>query len=145
MYRTILITVDMAHPEQMPELIRAAIRVADETSPVVFHLLYVDETFVHHGLYTHYDKTEQKLARKDIKRKLKDQAIQLLPNEAEIKCHIREGTVHEHILEESRQLKSDVILMMARRPGLASYFVGSNAERVVRHAKCTVMVLRGSY
>jgi len=145
MYKTILITVDMAHPEQMPELIKVAVRLADDTSSAVFHLLYVDETLVHQGLYTHYDESDYKQARKDIKRTLREQATVLLPNDSVIACHIRQGTVHEQILEEARQIKSDIILMMARRPGLASYFVGSNAERVVRHAKCTVMVLRGAY
>jgi len=31
---------------------------------------------------------------------------------------------------------------MASKPGLANYFIGSSAERVVRHAGCSVFVIR---
>jgi nucleotide-binding universal stress UspA family protein len=32
--------------------------------------------------------------------------------------------------------------MMAGTPGLSSYIIGSNAERVVRHAECSVFIVR---
>ncbi len=36
----------------------------------------------------------------------------------------------------------DCIVMASHRPGLQDYFLGSTAARVVRHAKCSVHVLR---
>jgi len=36
----------------------------------------------------------------------------------------------------------DCIVMASHRPGLQDYFLGSTADRVVRHAKCSVHVIR---
>lgn len=36
----------------------------------------------------------------------------------------------------------DCIVMASHRPGMQDYFLGSTAARVVRHAKCSVHVLR---
>lgn len=55
---------------------------------------------------------------------------------------VREGIVHDQILEQAAEIGADAILMVAQRPGLSSYFIGSAAERVVRHAKCSVFILR---
>lgn len=37
---------------------------------------------------------------------------------------------------------ADCIVIASHRPGLQDYFLGSTAARVVRHAKCTVVVIR---
>lgn len=36
----------------------------------------------------------------------------------------------------------DLIVMPSHKPGLADYFLGSTASRVVRHATCSVHVIR---
>ncbi|MBT8411941.1 MAG: universal stress protein, partial [Octadecabacter sp.] len=36
----------------------------------------------------------------------------------------------------------DCIIMASHQPGLEDYFLGSTAARVVRHAKCSVHVIR---
>jgi nucleotide-binding universal stress UspA family protein len=145
MYSNLIIAVDMAHPEQIPHLVKAAVNLSSDITTPHYHVVYVDETHIHQAMYPQIDEAQYKEARKELKRKLKAEIATALPEGADFECHVRAGTAHEQILEESRQIKADAIVMMARRPGLASYFVGSNAERVVRHAKCTVLVLRGNY
>lgn len=46
------------------------------------------------------------------------------------------------ILEEAASLGADCIIISSHRPGLADYFLGSTAARVVRHAQCGVHVVR---
>jgi len=36
----------------------------------------------------------------------------------------------------------DLIIIASHRPGLQDYFLGSTAAKVVRHAKCSVLVIR---
>ena len=36
----------------------------------------------------------------------------------------------------------DLIIVASHRPGLQDYFLGSTAAKVVRHAKCSVLVIR---
>ena len=39
--------------------------------------------------------------------------------------------------------KPDLIVMASHRPELKDYLIGPNAARVVRHADCSVQVVRG--
>ena len=52
------------------------------------------------------------------------------------------GPVHHEVLEEAKEFGADLIVMSSHDPGLRTYFIGSNAAQVVRHAHCSVMVVR---
>lgn len=54
----------------------------------------------------------------------------------------RYGTIYQEILSVAEELKTTQIIMAAQRPSLADYLIGPNAARVVRHAKCSVHVVR---
>ena len=49
---------------------------------------------------------------------------------------------YHEILEEAGEIKADLIVMASHRPGFATYLMGSNATYVVRHARCSVLVIR---
>ncbi|MCE8509776.1 universal stress protein [Ruegeria pomeroyi] len=46
------------------------------------------------------------------------------------------------LTEYATDMGIDLIIVGSHRPGLSDYFLGTTAARVVRHAPCTVMVLR---
>ena len=46
------------------------------------------------------------------------------------------------ILEWAESNKVDCIIINSHKPGLQDYFLGSTAARVVRHAQCSVHVIR---
>ncbi len=46
------------------------------------------------------------------------------------------------IADYARDQGADCIIMGSHKPGLSDYFLGSTAARVVRHAPCSVIVLR---
>jgi len=52
------------------------------------------------------------------------------------------GKVYEEILHAARVAGSDLIVVGAHKPELADYLLGPNAARVVRHADCSVYVVR---
>jgi nucleotide-binding universal stress UspA family protein len=56
---------------------------------------------------------------------------------------VRMGSVYHEIIEEAERAGCDLVLMTSHKPGLSTYFIGSNAAHIVRHAPCSVMVLRG--
>lgn len=56
---------------------------------------------------------------------------------------VRMGSVYHEVIEEAERAGCDLVLMTSHKPGLSTYFVGSNAAHIVRHAPCSVMVLRG--
>ncbi len=55
---------------------------------------------------------------------------------------VREGGVATEILEHASEIGADLIVLNSHDPGVADYFLGSVASRVVRHAHCSVHVVR---
>jgi nucleotide-binding universal stress UspA family protein len=55
---------------------------------------------------------------------------------------IRRGTVSDEILAESKDWVADIIIIGSHRPSMTTYLLGSNAASIVRHAKCSVLVIR---
>jgi universal stress protein F len=52
------------------------------------------------------------------------------------------GSQGSAIVEASERWGADVVIIASHKPGLQDYFLGSTAARVVRHAKCPVLVMR---
>jgi nucleotide-binding universal stress UspA family protein len=58
-----------------------------------------------------------------------------------IVAHVRTGSPLEVILEEASELGADLIVLGThRRKGLEKFMLGSVAERVVREARCSVLI-----
>ncbi|MBZ4021340.1 universal stress protein [Rhodobacter sp. TJ_12] len=55
---------------------------------------------------------------------------------------IRQGHAANEILDLADEIGADCIVIAGHRPGFGDYLIGSTAARVVRHAPCSVMVLR---
>ncbi len=55
---------------------------------------------------------------------------------------VRSGQPASAILAAAEEHKVDVIVIASHRPGFQDYLIGSTAARVVRHARCSVLVLR---
>ncbi|RMD64978.1 MAG: universal stress protein [Alphaproteobacteria bacterium] len=65
-----------------------------------------------------------------------------VPRDITAQAIVASGTVYEEILETARKIGCDLIVMCAHRPDLKDYLLGPNAARVVRHADCSVLVVR---
>ena len=65
-----------------------------------------------------------------------------VPKGTEVATIARHGTVYEQILDVADDISADQIVIGANRPQLADYLIGPNTARVVRHAKCSVNVVR---
>jgi nucleotide-binding universal stress UspA family protein len=52
------------------------------------------------------------------------------------------GPVYQNILAEARDWSADAIIIGSHRPGKERFLIGSNASAVVRHATCSVLVVR---
>jgi universal stress protein A len=59
------------------------------------------------------------------------------------RSEIRDGQAYLEIVSAARDLPADLIVMATHgHTGLRHIFLGSTAERVVRHAECPVLVIR---
>ncbi len=65
------------------------------------------------------------------------------PSGMKVETIARHGTAYEEILNVAKKIGATQIVMGAHRPSLADYLIGPTTARVVRHAECSVNVLRG--
>ncbi len=86
----------------------------------------------------------------DYERQLADEAkgrlAELLQEHAvegvDVEPVVRQGSVYKEALNFARDVGAELIVMGAHQPGMADYLLGSNASQIVRHAKCSVWVIR---
>ncbi len=64
------------------------------------------------------------------------------PSGMKVKTVARHGTAYEQILKVAGKMGATQIVMGAHRPTLSDYLIGPTTARVVRHAECSVNVLR---
>jgi nucleotide-binding universal stress UspA family protein len=65
-----------------------------------------------------------------------------LPPDLAARRIVAEGKIYQEILRAAGTIEADLIVMGSHRPELSDYLLGPNAARVVRHAPCSVMVVR---
>jgi universal stress protein F len=52
------------------------------------------------------------------------------------------GGVYHELLREATDWNADLIVVGSHRPVMSDYLLGSNAKTIVRHAECSVLVVR---
>ncbi len=52
------------------------------------------------------------------------------------------GGVYHELLREATDWNADLIVVGSHRPVMSDYLLGSNAKTIVRHAQCSVLVVR---
>ncbi|MFG6136499.1 universal stress protein [Halomonas sp. B23F22_10] len=141
MFNQILIPIDLAHQKHLARLRESARLLVGGGGSIT--LLYVDSKTVHkEALMTQLGESQFAEHEREAQAQLQRLSSSLQLENVTMNVVIREGTAHDQILEHADEIGADAILMMASRPGLADYFIGSTAERVVRHAGCSVFVIR---
>jgi nucleotide-binding universal stress UspA family protein len=140
MFKTILVPVDVEDIEVARPAIEKALKLA-EASGAAVRLLNVVMTIP--ASYTDFipDNYEEE-AREACEAKLKDIASKLPLSAERLSWKARSGGVYPEILAEAEEWGADLIVLGSHRPSMATYFLGSNAKTVARHAKCSVLIVR---
>ena len=138
MYKNVLVPVDLAHKEQAGAMVQTALAASGDDAKLT--LLYVmPEIPAVLGLQLPAGSAER--ARTDAEQQLKDLAKSNgAPDSTRIVMGV--GRPHHKILEMADDDNIDLIVMASHQPGLSDYLLGSVAASVVRHAKCSVHVMR---
>lgn len=136
MFKSVLVAVDLAHGARGKELLNKAASLMDGGGAM--HVVYVMDN---PPGYVMVDLPEGIMEKK---RKEAVEELRAIVTAAGLKAsvEIRLGNPGNGILEAAEANGCDVILIASHKPGLEDYFLGSTAGRVVRHAQCSVLVLR---
>ena len=143
MYKSILVPIDLANPELAKPAIATALMMATPSEGTIRLVNVLPLTPVMLAEYVPPDFEAQQ-------RKAAEEALAIIGKEtglepSRVSSAVRQGGIYQEILEEAKATKADLIVMTSHRPqkpGIRTYFLGSNAGHVVRYAKCSVLVVR---
>lgn len=65
-----------------------------------------------------------------------------LRGEMPVETRVGSGGISGGILDLAEQVEADLIVLASHRPGMQDWLIGAHASRVVRHARCSVLVVR---
>ena len=141
MYKNILLPVDLSEESSWDTALPTAIehcRVFDSSS---LHLLTVVPNLMAGATAYLPEDAGQKLL-EGAATALDAFVKENVPDTIDAHRVVGQGPVYHVILEVAEKVSADLIVMAAHRPALRDYLLGPNAARVVRHASCSVLVLR---
>jgi nucleotide-binding universal stress UspA family protein len=136
MYKTILVPIDIAHLDNSKTIIDIARSNASGDTKII--LLNVVEEIPN-------------WAAVEIPPGILDKSLRISTEELnavakasgiEMDVEIRMGHSYQTILDVAEEKAADLIIVASHKPGLQDYFLGSTAAKIVRHAKCSVLVVR---
>ena len=65
-----------------------------------------------------------------------------IPDDIDVHYLVAQGSIYRRILGMAEKICADLIVMPAHRLKLQDYLRGTNTAKVVRHAQCSVLVVR---
>jgi nucleotide-binding universal stress UspA family protein len=140
MFKTILVPVDLAETAASALAIERAAQLADAaegTIRLVFVRSIIPTSWTEY-IPPHFDDAQQTEAEE----KLAATAATIpLPAER-VSSVVQMGSVYSEVLQEADRIAADLIVIGSHRPSVTTYLLGSNASTIVRHAKCSVLVVR---
>lgn len=138
MFKQVLIPVDVATPQDTQKLLLAAKGLTAQWECEV-HVLTVVPTVGMPIVGSYFDDDAEEKGRAVVAQQLKDAVA---ASGLDAIAHIQFGTVYDCVIKQAAKLGADLIVIGAHQPELQDYLLGTNAARVVRHAKQSVLVMR---
>ncbi|ELS4873036.1 universal stress protein UspF [Salmonella enterica subsp. enterica serovar Kentucky] len=140
MNRTILVPIDISDSELTQRVI-SHVEAEAKIDDAKVHFLTVIPSLPYYVAYS-----AELPAMDDLKAEAKSQLEAIikkfnLPADR-VQAHVAEGSPKDKILEMAKKLPADMVIIASHRPDITTYLLGSNAAAVVRHAECSVLVVR---
>lgn len=141
MYKVILLPVDLNRLDEQKAALAQAVTIA-HMNKAVLHVAGVLPDYGMSIVGSFFPENFEHQMLDEASKRLTEWCAKTLPKDLEVHEHVLKGTIYEEILQASQRLGVDLIVMTAHRPDLKDYLLGPNAARVVRHADCSVLVVR---
>ncbi|MBU3730369.1 MAG: universal stress protein [Beijerinckiaceae bacterium] len=141
MFKSILVPVDLAEMDVVKPALEKAIALSALTGGSL-HLVYVRSilpvTFMEY-VPPSFDEEQQAECEKKMA-----EVVANLPviDKSKVTTAVRMGAVYNEVLSEAEKQACDLIVVGSHHPSMSTYLLGSNAATIVRHAPCSVLVVR---
>ena len=143
MIQTIVVPIDLDDENSWRAALPRAIDYAQHAGASLHALTIVPDNLVRMTVVAQLipEGFEEKLM-DDAGKRLAALLESLAPEGLAIEQAVRHGGIHHEILRYCRDVRADLVVMAAHRPELSDYLLGPNAAHIVRHADCSVWVVR---
>ena len=141
MFKHILLAVDLEHDKTWAKALSVSIEYAQAFGSTL-HVMTVVPDFGMSIVSTFFPKDHEKKVLEHAVEKLHAWAAANVPEAIPIQHIVGQGTPYEEILRVAGENPIDLIVMGSHRPTMEDFLLGPNAARVVRHANCSVLVVR---
>ncbi|WPZ34663.1 universal stress protein [Thalassobaculum sp. OXR-137] len=141
MFSDILLAVDLTAPETQTKAVAAAVEQAKAFGSRLHVVTVVPE--VHSGIVAgFFPKDFEGKALEAARQQLHAYCEKTIPAGLKVQHIVAHGTIYQEIVRAAEQTGCQLIVMASHRPELSDFLLGPNAARVVRHAACSVMIIR---
>ena len=140
MFHRIVLAVDLADPAAAPKGLAQALELASQSGGEL-RLVNVQPllpaTFMEY-VPANFDEEQEQRAQQA----LAAIAAKLALPKARVTSAVLSGGVYHELLQDAETWGADLIVVGSHRPVMSDYLLGSNAKTIVRHAQCSVLVVR---
>lgn len=143
MTKNVLCAVDVNSPDEDRKVLETSARLA-AMYDAQLDIINVVPDFGSALVGQYFEDHHVKSARDNAGELLSKFAADVLGEEANKKVRhiVAIGSVYGEVLKAAKLGGADLIVIGAHRPDLRDYLIGPNASHVVRHAECSVHVVR---
>jgi nucleotide-binding universal stress UspA family protein len=141
MYSHILLTVDLSDQHSWTKALPTAVTLS-ATFGATLHVMTVVPEFGLPMVGQFFPADYEAEAHQQVAKQLADFVAEHIADHAKVQRIVAAGKIYQQIVNTAEQINADLIVMGSHRPELSDYLLGPNAARVVRHARCSVMVVR---
>jgi len=141
MYKNILFSVDLEHTAEAEKALKFAIDEA-RRSKAKMTVMTAAPGFGMPIVASFFDDKAVANALKEVARHLKQYVDDKIPDDVETNPVVVEGNPAELILKQAQIDDIDLIVIASHNSEIENLLLGSCAAKVVRHARCTVTVVK---
>jgi universal stress protein F len=140
MFRRIVLAVDLADSSPEPKGLAEALELAIASQG---ELRLVNVQPILPATFMEFVPPDFDVEQEGRARAALDKVVaQIVAPGVNLSCAVASGGVYHELLAEAMQWRADLIVVGSHRPVMSDYLLGSNAKTIVRHAQCSVLVVR---
>ncbi|MGI9384394.1 MAG: universal stress protein [Methyloligellaceae bacterium] len=140
MFNKVLVPIDISQPDAGGALLSAAADRVKRGDTKLMLLTVIGDVpnLVAAQLPADYPATATQQASEQLNALAKSHGLA----DGSYEVAVRHGAVYHEILSAAEESGADLIAIASHKPDVSDYLLGSVAAKVVRHASCSVLVVR---
>lgn len=140
MFKDVLIAIDLAEPGSWARALPVAEQICKDWSARLHVVTVAAEVNMQVASFFPGDANERLL--EQTATELQNWIGEHVTAGIEVHRIVGQGSIHREIIAAAEKANADLIVMASHKPAARDYLLGANAAHVVRHAACSVMVVR---